>query len=331
MTSAVMNGVHGPTIGLSPFAAVLKAKAAANAASAQGAGFVSRVVARLGLGRFGTYALRAWGYVAGRVALVVNFFGVKTSIAYLASSETGQAFVKGAVRLIASPVTWVVTKAYDGLVWALSKIRCERVVTLPVAFVMTLGYSVASWTGAKLSSILAPQRVWMQAISTVAAFRVHWALAGLAFIPGPIGFGIKALVLISTGVRIVMLAGSFIGFRSEDATVIAENVATKAEKVADTAYEAATAKVVHLTEEAGVKLAEAQRIAESIGAEVVGHKKTDEDIAFAYLDAHGREAMARAVNAGEVPAVPSVMSKNEAKRVLREIDLTNKITDNISK
>jgi hypothetical protein len=329
MTTPVMNGAFTPTIGLSPYAAVLKAKTAAAAAGQQGAGFVSRIVAKLGLGRFGTYALRGWGFVAGRVALVVNYFGVKTSIAYLSTSEVGQSFIKSAVRLAAAPLAWAATKVYDGLVWALSKIRCERVVTLPVAFGMTLGYSVASWTGAKLSNLLDPQRVWMQAINTVAAFRVHWALAGMSFIPGPIGFLAKTLVIISTGVKVVMLVGSFIGFRSEDAVVAVEDTMEwakdRATEKTEQAQHKAQQTVANIADETSKKLAEAQRIAESLGAEVIGQTETDEEIAFRYLDTHGREAMARAVLAGEVPAVAKVMSKNQAKRDLREIELENKI------
>lgn len=328
MTTPVMHitGATAP-IGLSPYAAILKAKAAANAASVHGAGFVARIIAKLHLGAFGTWATRAFGFVVGRVSLVVNFFGTKTSIAYVVSSATGQALIKGGVRLALKPVAWLASKAYAAARWALRKIKCEQAITVPVSWISAMAYSVSDWTGNILSIALNPESIWMQAIHTVAAFRVHWALATLSFIPGPIGFVFKAIALVVMVTRVVMLIGGFIGFREEDAIAFVEEAIVRTEESTETLVEAANLKVADTLRKAEARVAEAKRLTD----ELVEELSTDESVAMRFLDENGAEVTARAVLDGKVPAVTTVMSKNQAKGILRDLALEKRILKDVSK
>jgi hypothetical protein len=363
---------NGHTMGL-----LLRGRDTAAKASVQGAGFVKTVVAKLGLGRVGQWVLRGCAWLVGRVSMVTAYFGPKTSIAYVVSGQTGQDIIKGAAKIAFSVLTWPLRKVYNALLWAATKVGLRKAIETPAAYAAIFIVGTATWVGEKADWLLNPSTFWMSAIHTVSAFRVHWLLSKMAWIPGPIGVVLKGVALVSLAFGVARLVARVFGVTSEDIIDVIEDTINEVDS--PVVHAKAEAKVTEHIVTVEQHLAKAKRAAESIGAEVVGERFTehtqndgtkvtvtnvtdaemaeqgmvrvghttlddgtqvpayapkaqsDEQIAFDYLQNHTTEEMARAVLNDEVPAVPKVMSKNQAKKILRDLELEAKALGKSSK
>lgn len=217
--------------------AVLHARDIVAANADKGAGFIATLAAKLHLEVAVQWASRALGWVIGRLGFiyrVANFFGLKTTLAYILTSPIGQTVVKTAVKVATKVVTYPVRLLGRLANWASKKVGWDLGASAPVQLVSGLGSAVGSFVGSQLARVTNPNLLWMRVVHGVALFRINWALTHLSFIPGWIG----------TIAQVLLIAGAAVQIGSEAWDQYSAFQARRTEKRRLAAIKAATAPVV---------------------------------------------------------------------------------------
>lgn len=326
--------------------ALLSGKSLVTRYAHKGSAFLARVAAKLHLGSALAFAQRTLGWVVGKLGFIVRvakFLGIKDIVALTATTHTGQRIIAGVAKLAYKVIAWPLGKLFGALRWAARLMGMESVVTTPAAVVGGLFWGAAEFAQQSIMPYLSPDRLWMQLIASVAGFRINWTLSKLSFIPGWIGMVFRVLLVVGAAMQVFQLiAGKFFTPSLEKieaemdgiehALYLAELDAKHAVKEAaakGAAVQEIDAQLAHKADAllAQERLEKSRRDAASLGAEVVGISEvgevvvSEEDQAHAFLLEHGSLVTAKAIMADELKAFPVVMSKNQAKKIIREAAL----------
>jgi len=340
------------------YASLLTKKAAVTRYASKGVAFIRNLFNRLGLGRLTSTLSGTWSWLSSKLGFltkVKDFVGSKTLLTLAATTGVGRAVISK----VASIIAWPIKKAYNLTVLLLDKIGMAGMLTTPVNAAAKLVTKVKTFLAPHLSL----DSPLVTSVRGFISTKVTWALSRLAFIPGPIGLAIRVVSGISMVLALAGQVARFFGSEAkweqiqeqfmsklESENIVTEHVqadgsTVRVTEIKDPAKEGlvATGEVhvlddgtevpiytdapetpkLHLDDmidkaKQAAAVLPATEVAESLQA------LEDEKLVRAFLANNGPEATARAVLAEAIPAVPKVMSKNEAKETIRKVELARR-------
>ena len=347
------------------YASLLTKKAAVTRYASKGVAFIRSLFNRLGLGRLSSTLSGTWNWLSSKLGFLTKIkdvVGSKTLLTLAATTGVGRAVIGKVAAIIA----WPIKKAYSLAVLLLGKVGMAGALTTPVTAVAKVVTKIKTFLAPHLSL----ESPLVTSVRNFFSTKVTWVLSRLAFIPGPIGLVIRVvsgirLVLALAG-QVARLFGSEAKWaqiqeqfmsKLESENVVTEHVqadgsTVRVTEIKDPAKDGlvATGEVHVLDDGTEVPiytdspetpnahfidmLDKAKRAAALLPATEVAESLQaleDEKLVRAFLANNGPEATARAVLAEAIPAVPKVMSKNEAKETVRKIELARRAASKTTK